>query len=255
MNENILSVRNLSKSFGAVRALDNVDFFVGKGELCGLIGPNGSGKTTFFDCCTGLVAKDYGNVLLDGIDITNWSLHRIALQGGLVRSFQRNVVLGSMTVEENLLVAGQMHAFPGILSTFLKGPKTKARVKELHLRCSRLIELVGLEQLRNTLASELSVGQQKLLQFASVMMPSPRVVLMDEPLSGVNPVLVERLSRNIQQVNRETGTTFIIIEHNIQAIMDLCPRIVVFNAGQKIADGPPEEVFYNSKVREAYLGN
>jgi len=254
MIQTMLSVRLLGKSFGAIQALRNVDFFVSQGELCGLIGPNGSGKTTFFDCCTGLVAKDSGTILLDGIDITNWPLHRIARKGRVMRSFQRGVVLGSMTVEENLLVAGQMHTFPSILSTFLHGRATKARMKELRLLSAELIELVGLEQMSSVKASELSVGQQKLLQFAAVMMPSPRLVLMDEPLAGVNLVLVERLVRNIQQVNREMGTTFIIIEHNIEAIMDMCPRIVVFNAGNKIADGTPEEILNNEKVVEAYLG-
>ena len=250
----MLTVRQLSKSFGAVEALSKVDFFVNQGELCGLIGPNGSGKSTFFDCCTGLVAKDSGKILLDDVDITNWPMHRIAREGGMMRSFQRNVALGSMTVEENLLVAGQMHVFPGVLSTFLPSRSTKTRMKDLRLRSAELTELVGLEQMISTKASELSVGQQKLLQFAAVMMPSPRLVLMDEPLAGVNPVLVERLSQRIQQVNREMGTTFIIIEHNIEAIMDMCPRIVVFNAGLEIADGTPEEIFKNKKVVEAYLG-
>jgi len=253
-DQKILKANRLSKNYGAIQALNEVDFEVGSGELCGLIGPNGSGKTTFFDCCTGLVPLDSGMVMLEGQEITHWPLHRIAREGKVLRSFQKNVVFGSMTVEDNLTLAGQMHIFPNILSTFLHGLTTRNRLKSLQLRAAELLDLVGLSHMRSVKASELSVGQQKLLQFAAVLMPSPRLVLLDEPLAGVNPVMIENLSTSIQQANKEFGTGFVIIEHKIDVIMEICPRIVVFNIGRKIADGSPAEILRNQEVVEAYLG-
>jgi ABC-type branched-subunit amino acid transport system ATPase component len=249
-----VELRGIEKSFGAVRALAGIDLRIGSGELCGLIGPNGSGKSTLFDCCTGLTRPDAGSVALDGVDITRWAPYRIALAGRLRRSLQRNVVLGSMTVEENLLVAGQMHALPHMAATFLHTAANRRAMDELRLHAGELLDLVDLRPLQHTPAAELSVGQQKLLQFAATLMSSPRVVMLDEPFAGVNPILIERLVASIRWANTQHHATIVVIEHNIEELFNLCPRVVVMNAGELIADGTPEAVASDERVVEAYLG-
>lgn len=249
-----LEVRGLRKHFGAVHALAGVDLRVGAGELCGLIGPNGSGKSTLFDCCTGLTVPDAGTVRLDDVDVTGWSQHRIALQGRLRRSFQRNVVLGSMSVEENLLLAGQAQAIRSVPRAFLDPPSNRALLREVAARADELLQLVELERLRDAPAAELSVGQQKLLQFAATMMPQPRIVLLDEPFAGVNPVLIDRLVASIRWANATLGATIVVIEHNVEALFSLCPRVVVMNAGERIADGTPVAIAADERVVGAYLG-
>lgn len=250
-----LQLRGLRKNFGAVQALAGVQLSIGAGELCGLIGPNGSGKSTLFDCCTGLTAPDGGAVLLDGADITKWPPHRIALQGRLRRSFQRNVVLGSMTVEENLLLAGQMQALPRVPATFLHSAANRRTLEALRARADELLDLVDLRRLKQSLASELSVGQQKLLQFVATIMPAPRVVLLDEPFAGVNPVLIARLLESIRWANTQLRATIVVIEHNIEAVFGLCPRVMVMNAGELIADGAPDAIATDERVVKAYLGD
>ncbi|MGH8765473.1 MAG: ABC transporter ATP-binding protein [Burkholderiales bacterium] len=249
-----LELSGLRKSFGAVCALDGIDLRFQPGELCGLIGPNGSGKSTLFDCCTGLTQPDEGAVLLDGADITSWPQHRIALAGRLRRSFQRNVVLGSMTVTENLLLAGQMQAMPGMAATFLHGAANRRRMDALRTRAGELLDLVDLRRVQSAPAGELSVGQQKLLQFAATLMSSPRVVMLDEPFAGVNPVLIERLVTGIRWANASLPATIIVIEHNIEELFSLCRRVMVMNAGELIADGTPDQVAADERVVKAYLG-
>ena len=249
-----LEVRGLRKSFGAVHALGGVDLSIGAGELCGLIGPNGSGKSTLFDCCTGMTVPDSGSVLIDGTDVSGWSQHRIALHGRLRRSFQRNVVLGSMSVFENLLLAGQAQAIQGIPAAFMNRAGARAAMREVEVRADELLRLVELERLRDAMASELSVGQQKLLQFAATMMPAPRLVLLDEPFAGVNPVLIERLVHSIQWANTELGATIVVIEHNVEELFSLCRRVIVMSAGERIADGTPAQVAVDQRVVGAYLG-
>ncbi len=249
-----LDLRGISKSFGAVQALNTVGLRIRAGELCGLIGPNGSGKSTLFDCCTGLTRPDTGSVALDGVDITHWPQHRIALAGRLRRSFQRNVVMGSMSVSENLLLAGQMHALPRMTATFLHGAASRRALDALRARTDELLDLVDLRGMAAALASELSVGQQKLLQFAATLMSSPRVVLLDEPFAGVNPVLIERLVASIRWANEHLPATIIVIEHNIEELFSLCRRVVVMNAGELIADGTPDQVAADERVVKAYLG-
>jgi ABC-type branched-subunit amino acid transport system ATPase component len=250
----LLAVRGLRKHYGAVQALRGIDLDVHKGELCGVIGPNGSGKSTLFDCCTGLQQPTAGTVHLEGADIAGWAMNRVAREGGFVRSFQKTVVFETMTPEENLITAGQMFSFPGLLSTFSIGPAARRRTATLRARANELIDMVGLDRVRDQPAGSLSFGQQKLLQFASSLMPSPRLILLDEPLAGINPVLITKIVDSIRKANAELGITFLVIEHNIDVIMDLCRRIVVLAEGAILDDGAPEKIVRSPKVVEAYLG-
>lgn len=250
----LLRAEGLRKRFGAITALEGVDLSLAGGEICGLIGPNGSGKTTLFDCCTGLLRAEEGRVYLASEEITGWPPHRIARVGGMVRSFQRVSVFGSMTVEENLLAAGQARAFPNTASTFLRGPRSRARSAAIRRRAADLLALLELSHAREALTNALSYGQQKLVQFASALLVQPRLALLDEPFAGVNPVLIERMANTIRWANRELGTTFLIIEHNIDELARLCPRIAVLHQGAKIADGPPGAILADTRVVEAYLG-
>jgi ABC-type branched-subunit amino acid transport system ATPase component len=250
----ILQVQGLRKHYGGVPALQGVDFSVARGEVCGLIGPNGSGKSTLFDCCTGLQKSDAGRVLLKGVDITAWPMNRIAREGRLLRSFQKTVVFQSMNSEENLVLAGQMARFPGVASTFSLGPRSCARVKALRERARELIEISGLSRVAHLPAGNMSGGQQKLLQFATMLMPEPELVLLDEPLAGINPILIEKVIQCIVSANQKFGITFLVIEHNTDVLMNLSHRVIVLHQGQKLADDTPEAIVRNPKVVEAYLG-
>ncbi|RYE94172.1 MAG: ABC transporter ATP-binding protein [Oxalobacteraceae bacterium] len=250
----MLRIEGLRKNYGAVAALQGVDIEVRRGEVMGLIGPNGSGKSTLFDCCTGLQKPDAGRVLLKGVDITGWSMNRIAREGRFLRSFQKTVVFPTLDSEENLVLAGQMSRFPGVLSTFWIGPAAQRRVKALRERARELIELSGLSRVAHLPAGQMSGGQQKLLQFASMLMPEPELILLDEPLAGINPVLIEKVIQAIVHANRVLGVTFVVIEHNTDVLMNLSHRVVVLHQGAKLADDTPEAVVRNPEVVEAYLG-
>ena len=250
----ILQIQGLRKNYGGVPALQGVDIEVRKGEVCGLIGPNGSGKSTLFDCCTGLQKSDAGRVLLKGTDISGWSMNRIARDGKLLRSFQKTVVFQTMNCEENLVLAGQMFSFPSLASTFWHGPATRRRIRRLKERAAELIEVSGLSRVAHLPAGNMSGGQQKLLQFASMLMPEPEMVMLDEPLAGINPILIEKVIQTIESANRQFGITFVVIEHNIDVLMKLSHRVVVLHQGMKLADDTPEAVVRNPQVVEAYLG-
>ncbi|MCP4559044.1 MAG: ABC transporter ATP-binding protein [Bosea sp.] len=250
----ILDISGLSKSYGAVKAVSGVDLQIRRGEICGLIGPNGSGKSTFFDCSSGLTRPNAGTVKLDGQEITGWSLNRIAREGRMLRSFQKTVTFGALNVEENLVIAGQMFSFPSIASTFGIGARSQARIEGLRERARELIRISGLWDVRNQSAGNLSGGQQKLIQFASMLMPEPKLILLDEPMAGINPKLIERVIESIRYANDQLGVSFLIIEHNIDVITSLCQRVVVLDQGCKLAEGTPSEIVNNQAVREAYLG-
>jgi ABC-type branched-subunit amino acid transport system ATPase component len=250
----ILEISKLNKSYGAVRAVDDVSVHINRGEICGLIGPNGSGKSTFFDCSSGLAKPDSGSVKLDGQDITGWSLNRIAREGRMLRSFQKTVVFSALDVEENLVIAGQMFTFPGLWSTFGIGAEARKRVQALRERARELIKIAGLWDVRQQPAGKLSGGQQKLIQFASMLMPEPKLILLDEPMAGINPKLIERVLESVRFANTSFGVSFFVIEHNIDVITSLCGRVIVLDQGRKLAEGSPEDIVRNQAVREAYLG-
>jgi len=250
----ILKIEQISKSYGAVKAVSDVSLELQRGEILGLIGPNGSGKSTFFDCVTGLGTPDHGRVQLDGTDITGWPLNRIAREGRMLRSFQKTVVFSALDVEENLVIAGQMFAFDSPRATFGIGTETAAIVEELRIRARELIKLTGLWDVRHMPAGKLSGGQQKLIQFASMLMPKPKVILLDEPMAGINPKLIEQVVEAIRYANMQLGISFLIIEHNIDVVTSLCQRVIVLDQGQMLAQGTPQEIVINPLVREAYLG-
>ncbi|MDV4154799.1 MULTISPECIES: ABC transporter ATP-binding protein [Rhizobium] len=250
----LLEIKNLSKSYGAVKAVNDVSIHIDRGEIAGLIGPNGSGKSTFFDCSTGLAKPDTGKVVLDGQDITGWSLNRIAREGRMLRSFQKTVTFKSLDVEENLVIAGQMFTFPSIASTFGLGKMSRQRIDGLRERARDLIKMAGLWDVRHQPAGNLSGGQQKLIQFASMLMPEPKLILLDEPMAGINPKIIERVVDTILYANKSLGVSFLVIEHNIDVVTSICQRVIVLDQGAKLVEGLPGDIIQDLRVREAYLG-
>jgi branched-chain amino acid transport system ATP-binding protein len=232
----VLEARDLRKAFGGVHAVDGCSFAVPRGEICGLIGPNGSGKTTTFNLLTGLTQPDGGQVIHDGVDITGLKTHRI-FRRGITRTFQITRVFRDMTVLENML---------SVMALVVPEPVARERAEEL-------IALVKLTHLRGEYAGRLSYGQQKLLEFARALMTDPDVILLDEPAAGVNRTLLQQLLDQIHRL-QEAGKTIVIVEHDTNVIMNHCERIFVMDYGEKIAEGPPAEIQRNERVIEAYFG-
>jgi branched-chain amino acid transport system ATP-binding protein len=235
-DETILDVRDLRKAFGGVRAVDGASFAVPRGKISGLIGPNGSGKTTTFNLLTGVATPDGGQILHEGVDVAGLRPYQIFARG-ITRTFQITRVFREMTVLENMLSV-----------TGLGLPDRVARQ-----RAEELIAFVNLGHLRGEYGGRLSYGQQKLLEFARALMTNPDLILLDEPAAGVNRTLLQQLLDQIHQL-QEQGKTVLIVEHDMNVIMNHCERIFVLDFGVKIAEGPPEEIQRNERVIEAYFG-
>jgi ABC-type branched-subunit amino acid transport system ATPase component len=239
-----LETVELTKSFGGVTALDTATVAFQHGKVNALIGPNGSGKTTFFNCVTGMIKPDSGRATYRGFDITGKAPHTIA-RAGIGRSFQLCRVFPRMTVLDNLLAAVR----PGSL----KAQLTSSRSREEMERARGWLKRMGIDHLERAEARNLSWGQQKLLELAGVMMGEPETILLDEPAGGVNPALIGRIVTLVRQLNDE-GRTFLIVEHNMDLVMSLSDHVVVFDRGRPIAEGPPSMIKSDRRVLEAYLG-
>jgi branched-chain amino acid transport system ATP-binding protein len=240
----ILRVEDLTKRFGGLTAVDHVDVEVREGEIVGLIGPNGSGKTTLFDCIAGHQHPDEGSVFLRDEAVTDWPEHRIA-GAGLGRMFQHTRIYDGMSVTRNMLVAASEDR---TLSRLFRPPSESARE-----RAERLLKRVDLWDLREMRAGRMSFGQQKLLEFAMLLIADPDLLLMDEPAGGINPSMIRRMIDYIREAN-EGGVTIFLIEHNMDVVMDVSDRVYVLAHGEKIAEGRPEEIQSNERVIDAYLG-
>ncbi len=240
----LLEVSNVCKSFGGIRALDVCSVDVEKGSVTGLIGPNGSGKTTLFNVITGYEAVDEGEIHFDGSRITNRRPDHI-FRLGIARTFQLTRIFPRLTVLENMHVAAQRQGVRALFNRWSSSDEQK--------RALELLEFVGLSQLENMPAANLSYGQKKLLEFAYVLIADPQVILLDEPAGGVNPSMINQLSERIRTLNK-AGVTFLVVEHNMEFVMGICDRVMVMHHGSRIADGSPEEVRKNPDVLEAYLG-
>jgi ABC-type branched-subunit amino acid transport system ATPase component len=241
----MLRVEGASKAFGGIQALDSCSIELEQGTIGGLIGPNGSGKTTLFNVITGYANLDAGQVTFRGAAITNSSPAKV-FSLGIGRTFQLTRVFSRLSVIENMHVAVQRGGLRGLI-----GRWSSSREQE---RALELLDFVGLAHLRDLSAGSLSYGQKKLLEFASILIAEPDVILLDEPAGGVNPSMIKYLADRIRRLN-ERGVTFLVVEHNMGFVMELCARVTVMHRGAAIARGTPDVVRNDPTVLEAYLGD
>jgi branched-chain amino acid transport system ATP-binding protein len=242
----LLEVGGVSKSFGGVRALSDCGLAVSDGKIHGLIGPNGSGKTTLFNVITGYERIQQGEVRFNGMEITNAPPDRV-FGLGVGRTFQLTRLFGRLSVLENMLVATQRK------QSWLAGVLRRSGSVAEHRRAIELLEFVGIARLAHEPASNLSYGQRKLLELASLLVADPAVLLLDEPTGGVNPTLIKHLAGRISELNG-AGKTFLIVEHNMEFVMNLCDQVTVLSQGTALVTGTPEVVRSNPAVLDAYLG-
>ncbi len=248
----LLAAGGLVKSFGGIRAVDNVSIEVEKGSITGLIGPNGAGKTTLFNLLSNFIYPDKGKVLFDGEPIQNLQSYEIAKRG-MVRTFQVARALSRLSVMENMLLAAQGQSGERFWQTWFRSKQIWAEERQLKERAITILESVGLAHMANEYAGALSGGQRKLLEMGRALMTNPQLILLDEPAAGVNPTLINQICDRILAWNRE-GLTFLIIEHNMDVIMSICDRVWVLAEGRNLAVGTPQEIQTNPQVLEAYLG-
>jgi len=249
----ILEVREVVRAFGGLRAVDDASFDVEDGSITALIGPNGAGKSTLFNVISGFLSAERGRVQFEGRRIDRAQPHRIARRG-LVRTFQVPRTLTRMSVLDNILVAATRHPGERLNGLALRPGAVRRREQWARERAAELLSLFRLDGHAGEYAGVLSGGQRKLLDFARVLMAEPRLVLLDEPMAGVNPTLGRQLIEHVLRLRTEVGMTFLFVEHDLDIVMEASDRVIVMNEGRVIASGDPEEVRGDQRVVDAYLG-
>jgi len=251
-NGSVLQVRSLTKNFGGIKAVNNVDMDIYQGEILGLIGPNGAGKSTLVNLSSGVLRPDTGRVLLMGEDVTGFQPHILAKKG-MVRSFQHMALWQDFTVMDNMRVAFHIKSATGFFETLFSTRSYRKKREKFDQEITEVLRFVGMTDLKDQPAATLSHGYQRSLSLAISFVMRPRLLLLDEPLAALSP---ERSTATIDLIRRirEQGTTILIIEHNMKVIFSICDRIVVLNSGIKIAEGSPSEIRENSEVITVYLG-
>ena len=250
----LLELKNLSKAFGGLSAVSNLDMEIHQGEIVGLIGPNGAGKTTTFSVITGDFSPTAGKVLFDDRNISGLQPHQIARRG-IVRSFQLNTLFPHLTVKENILIGLHLRSNIGFWEGLINTGSNRRKEMALTKRAGDIMEFMGLAAVSDEEALNLPHGHQRALGIAIALAAQPKILLLDEPLTGMNPKEVDRMLEIIRRIRNDFNLTIVVVEHNMKAVMALCERIVVISFGQKIAEGSPEEIQNHQDVVEAYLGS
>jgi len=249
----LLEVRALARSFYGVHALNGVDLDVEAGTITGLIGPNGAGKTTLFHCVSGLIPPEAGRVRFDGHDITGEPPHRITRRG-LVRTFQIARGFPRLSVLENLMLYGAAQPGETLWRSVARPASVGRRESELRDRAAAVVRQLNLLRVANDPAATLSGGQKKLLEIGRALMTDPRLILLDEPIAGVNPTLANEIAAHLEALAAEVGLTFLVIEHNMDLIARLCRPVIVMTEGRRLAQGTFAEVAADPRVQAAYMG-
>jgi branched-chain amino acid transport system ATP-binding protein len=249
----MLEVQKLEKSFGGLTAVDGCSLTVEEGSITGLIGPNGAGKTTLFNLITGHYKPDKGKIFFQGQAIEGLAPHQI-FRKKLYRTFQITREFSQMSVLENLMIMPEHQIGEKIWNTWFRLSAVRRQEHSTQEKALEVLEFVELIKLKNEYAGSLSGGQKKLLEIARSMMADPKIVLLDEPGAGVNPTLMKKLIDNIKTLRDEKGITFLLIEHDMDLVMNLCDPVIVMSEGKKLAEGTADEIKSNEQVLEAYLG-
>jgi branched-chain amino acid transport system ATP-binding protein len=247
----LLDADRVAKAFGGMKVVNDLSLQMNRGEILGIIGPNGAGKTTLFNLLAGALPIDSGQITLGGQDLSRAG-PEARIGAGMARTFQIPRPFSRMTVLENVMTAAQRQLGEGLFSALLAPTRVAAQERANAARARDLLDFVSLSHLEDQPASVLSGGQRKLLELARVMMADPRLILLDEPAAGVNPALLDLIIDRISAINAQ-GVAVLLIEHNMEMIARLCPRVIVMAAGKTLAEGKPEEVSRRADVIEVYL--
>jgi branched-chain amino acid transport system ATP-binding protein len=247
-----IEIKKVSKSFGGLQAVDDLTFDLGKGKIKGIIGPNGAGKTTVFNLISGILSMDSGEIFFKGTLLNRLRPYQIAYLG-ISRTFQNLQLFDNMTVIENVMVGLHTRTRSEIFHALLRLSHSREEEQHMFERAYETLKMVNMESKASEIVSGLSFGEQKLVEVARALVSDPEIIMLDEPVSGLNAQEIERLDDLIRKINAQ-GKTILLVEHNMRFVMDICEEVLVLNYGKKIAEGDPSQIVSNREVINAYLG-